>query len=69
MNLGSTRPTDEPDINLVSLIDVLFCLILFLVLIWRLSGSPVGAEAEALRVAATAANELGEWLRRKRQPL
>lgn len=32
MNLGSQRPVDEPDINLVSLIDVLFCLILFLVL-------------------------------------
>ena len=32
MNLGSARPQDEPDINLVSLIDVLFCLILFLVL-------------------------------------
>lgn len=32
MKLGSQRPVDEPDINLVSLIDVLFCLILFLVL-------------------------------------
>jgi biopolymer transport protein ExbD len=32
MNLGSSRQADEPDINLVSLIDVLFCLILFLVL-------------------------------------
>jgi lipopolysaccharide exporter len=42
---------------------------LFLVLIWRLTGSPEGAEAEALRVAGTAANELGERLRGKRQPL
>jgi biopolymer transport protein ExbD len=32
VKLGSSRPVDEPDINLVSLIDVLFCLILFLVL-------------------------------------
>jgi biopolymer transport protein ExbD len=32
VKLGSSRPVDDPDINLVSLIDVLFCLILFLVL-------------------------------------
>lgn len=31
MNLGDRRANDEPDINLISLIDVLFCLILFLV--------------------------------------
>ena len=31
MKLGS-RGTDDPEINLISLIDVLFCLILFLVL-------------------------------------
>jgi biopolymer transport protein ExbD len=30
--LGNRGEVDEPDINLVSLIDVLFCLILFLVL-------------------------------------
>lgn len=32
MKLGNRGEVDEPDINLVSLIDVLFCLILFLVL-------------------------------------
>ncbi len=32
MRIGSQRPVDEPEINLISLIDVLFCLILFLVL-------------------------------------
>lgn len=32
MRLGYGREIDEPEINLVSLIDVLFCLILFLVL-------------------------------------
>lgn len=32
MKLGYGRELDEPEINLVSLIDVLFCLILFLVL-------------------------------------
>ena len=32
MKLGYSRELDEPEINLVSLIDVLFCLILFLVL-------------------------------------
>ena len=32
MNLGGNRGHDEPEINLISLIDVLFCLILFLVL-------------------------------------
>ena len=32
MRLGSNRSVDEPEINLISLIDVLFCLILFLVL-------------------------------------
>jgi biopolymer transport protein ExbD len=32
MRLGTGRPVDEPEINLISLIDVLFCLILFLVL-------------------------------------
>ena len=42
---------------------------LLLMLIWRLTGSPEGAETEALRVATTAANELGERLRSKRQPL
>ncbi|MFT3806214.1 ExbD/TolR family protein [Arenimonas sp.] len=31
MKLGGPRDTDEPEINLISLIDVLFCLILFLV--------------------------------------
>lgn len=31
MKLGSGRPPDEPEINLVSLIDVVFCLIIFLV--------------------------------------
>ena len=31
MNLGSRRAPDEPEINLVSLIDVVFCLIIFLV--------------------------------------
>lgn len=32
MKLGGSGVVDEPEINLVSLIDVLFCLILFLVL-------------------------------------
>ena len=32
MKLGNASATDEPEINLISLIDVLFCLILFLVL-------------------------------------
>lgn len=32
MKLGGSGAVDEPEINLVSLIDVLFCLILFLVL-------------------------------------
>ena len=32
MKLGTGRDVDEPEINLISLIDVLFCLILFLVL-------------------------------------
>ena len=32
MKLGNSGATDEPEINLISLIDVLFCLILFLVL-------------------------------------
>ena len=32
MKLGRGREVDEPEINLISLIDVLFCLILFLVL-------------------------------------
>ena len=32
MRIGAPRQVDEPEINLVSLIDVLFCLILFLVL-------------------------------------
>ena len=32
MKLDSNRATDEPEINLVPLIDVLFCLILFLVI-------------------------------------
>ena len=32
MNLGGDLANDEPEINLISLIDVLFCLILFLVL-------------------------------------
>ena len=32
MRLGNLREVDEPEINLISLIDVLFCLILFLVL-------------------------------------
>ena len=32
MKLGYSRELDEPEINLISLIDVLFCLILFLVL-------------------------------------
>jgi biopolymer transport protein ExbD len=32
MKLGTGRPVDEPEINLISLIDVLFCIILFLVL-------------------------------------
>lgn len=31
MRLSSGRPPDEPEINLVSLIDVVFCLIIFLV--------------------------------------
>lgn len=32
MNLGSNRQTiDEPEINLISLVDVVFCLIIFLV--------------------------------------
>jgi O-antigen/teichoic acid export membrane protein len=42
---------------------------LFLVLIWRVTGSPEGAESEALRVAGAAAGELGHRLRGKRQPL
>jgi biopolymer transport protein ExbD len=32
MKLGSTRADMEPEINLISLIDVLFCLIIFLVI-------------------------------------
>lgn len=32
MNLRGNRGNDEPEINVISLIDVLFCLILFLVL-------------------------------------
>jgi biopolymer transport protein ExbD len=32
MKVGHHRSTDEPEINLIPLIDVLFCLILFLVL-------------------------------------
>jgi len=32
MRVGNSREVDEPEINLISLIDVLFCLILFLVL-------------------------------------
>lgn len=32
MRVGHIREVDEPEINLISLIDVLFCLILFLVL-------------------------------------
>jgi biopolymer transport protein ExbD len=32
VKLGNSREVDEPEINLISLIDVLFCLILFLVL-------------------------------------
>jgi biopolymer transport protein ExbD len=32
VRLGTGRPVDEPEINLISLIDVLFCIILFLVL-------------------------------------
>lgn len=32
MKVGNSRAIDEPEINLISLIDVLFCLILFLVL-------------------------------------
>jgi biopolymer transport protein ExbD len=32
VKLGHSSGTDEPEINLISLIDVLFCLILFLVL-------------------------------------
>jgi biopolymer transport protein ExbD len=32
VKLGTGRDVDEPEINLISLIDVLFCLILFLVL-------------------------------------
>lgn len=32
MRVGSNRNADEPEINLIPLIDVLFCLILFLVL-------------------------------------
>lgn len=32
MKVGSNRSPDEPEINLIPLIDVLFCLILFLVL-------------------------------------
>lgn len=32
MRLGNNSGADEPDINLIPLIDVLFCLILFLVL-------------------------------------
>jgi biopolymer transport protein ExbD len=32
VKLGTGRAVDEPEINLISLIDVLFCLILFLVL-------------------------------------
>ena len=32
MKLGKSGAVDEPEINLISLIDVLFCLILFLVL-------------------------------------
>lgn len=32
MNLGGQGALEEPEINLISLIDVLFCLILFLVL-------------------------------------
>ncbi len=31
MNLGGRRADEDPEINLISLIDVLFCLILFLV--------------------------------------
>jgi biopolymer transport protein ExbD len=31
MRLSSGRPPDDPEINLVSLIDVVFCLIIFLV--------------------------------------
>ena len=31
MNLGSRQAPDDPEINLVSLIDVVFCLIIFLV--------------------------------------
>ncbi len=31
MNLGARRTDEDPEINLISLIDVLFCLILFLV--------------------------------------
>jgi biopolymer transport protein ExbD len=32
VRIGNSGATDEPEINLISLIDVLFCLILFLVL-------------------------------------
>jgi biopolymer transport protein ExbD len=32
VRVGNRREVDEPEINLISLIDVLFCLILFLVL-------------------------------------
>ena len=32
MRIGNSHQLDEPEINLISLIDVLFCLILFLVL-------------------------------------
>lgn len=31
MNLGSRRPSEEPELNLTSLIDVVFCLIIFFV--------------------------------------
>ncbi|WP_395791393.1 ExbD/TolR family protein [Aquimonas sp.] len=31
MNLGSRRPVEEPELNLTSLIDVVFCLIIFFV--------------------------------------
>jgi len=61
MNLGGRRTDDEPDINLISLIDVLFCLILFLVVTTTFN-QPSILKLHFPHAQAAAASEPGEPL-------
>jgi biopolymer transport protein ExbD len=61
VNLGGRRADDDPEINLISLIDVLFCLILFLVVTTTFNQRSM-LKLQLPQAQATAKVEAGEPL-------